>query len=114
MRLRDSATVLRAPLAEDPYGGTGTERDWDDLGGITQWGLASSTQPRSASEETQDRAQVVGDWQAFAYPDADVTAADRWEYRGDVYQIHSVKLWPDLRGRDHHLELDLSIIIEGA
>lgn len=107
IRLRGTGNRLRAPLIEDPYGGAGTERDWANA---TTTPYPSLTQPRRATEESQDRAQTIGDWRAFLHPDADVTPADRWVHKGKTYQIHSAVLEDDLAGVGHHIELDLSII----
>ena len=108
MRLADSAQVLTGTTAEDPYGGTGTEVTWTSP--TVGDAIPASVQPRSGSEESEDRAQAIGDWWAFLYPDAEVTTANRLRWNGRDFEIHAVMPWRDLRGRDHHIELDLSII----
>lgn len=108
MKLLDTAAVLAGVATEDPYGGTGTELVWTSPTSTT---VAAVVQPRSGTEQTADRAQAIGDWQAFLYPDAVVTTANRLRWNGRDFEIHAVMPWRDLRARDHHIELDMSIVV---
>lgn len=108
MRLADFVQVLTASTVEDPYGGTGSEVSWTSP--TVGAAIPASVQPRTGTEESQDRAQAIGDWRAFLYPDAAVTTANRLRWNGRDFEIHAVMPWRDLRARAHHIELDLSIV----
>lgn len=108
--LRDTAEVLEQGSAADPYGGPDTEPSWDTPTATT---VAANVQPRTGTELSRDRAQSIGNWVAFLYPDAVVTTLNRLRWNGRTFQIHAVMPWRDLRARDHHIELDLSIVSEG-
>ena len=108
MILHDAAQVLTGTTAEDAYGGTGSEVSWTSP--TVGAAIPASVQPRTGTEESQDRAQAIGDWRAFLYANSEVTTANRLRWNGRDFEIHAVMPWRDLRGRDHHIELDLSII----
>lgn len=80
-------TRLRGVPVLDPYSGKQTDLDWDAPAQLPLQTLAPA-EPRPSSEPVQDaRNAVVSGWTLYLSPGADVTAVDRMDVRGRVYQV---------------------------
>lgn len=77
-------TVLRAAQREPEYG-TRPELDWSNP---TRTDVhACSVQPMPSPEYAIDRDAVLTHWIVYAPPLVDISALDRIEWSGDVYDI---------------------------
>lgn len=105
MKLRDTATILRATAGGGGYAGEADDADWSDP---TENDVACSIQPGSSREADQDRPDfVVADWVGFFPAGTDLTAADRISWRGRTFTVDGeVALWVH-RSSEHHLEVGL-------
>jgi hypothetical protein len=80
----ETAVILRAPLAEGPYGNE--NRDWNAATRTDSpgWGFA----PRPGTENTtSDSPSVIVGLTGYGPPGADVLVTDRMEVRGEVYEV---------------------------
>lgn len=105
MKLRDTATILRAAVLAPAYAGESGEQDW---GNAAETVVACSIQPGASREAAQDRPDfVVADWVGYFPAGTDLTAADRIAWRGRTFTVDGeVALW--VHGtREHHLEVPL-------
>lgn len=104
MRLRDTATILRATATGGGYAGETGEPDWT---APTETEVACSIQPGSSVEQGQDRETVVADWVGFFPAGTDLTNADRVSWRGRTFTVDGeVGLWVH-GSSEHHLEAPL-------
>lgn len=102
--LRDTCTIQRAGTVEDPYGGAGSEPDWDNP---TETEVACSIQPGASREETGDREIVVAAWVGYFPAGTDLVNTDRILWRGSEFTVAGdVGTW--VHGTtSHHLEVPL-------
>ncbi|MEU7609548.1 hypothetical protein [Micromonospora sp. NPDC049204] len=80
----ETATVLRAPLTDAPYGNQ--QRDWGNATStlLLGWGFA----PRTSDEDTATGSEgVIVGLTGFGPPGSDVLPTDRMEVRGVVYEV---------------------------
>lgn len=105
MKLRDTATILRATVGAGGYAGEDDAADWSDPSEIE---VPCSIQPGSSREADQDRPDfVVADWVGYFPAGTDLTAADRVAWRGRTFTVDGeVALWVH-GASEHHLEVPL-------
>lgn len=101
--LSETAVVVRHGAAADEYGNLvrGTE--------------ARTTYPArleqlATNEILRDRDTVVTDWRAFLPATADVTAYDRVEARGHVFEVSGLPDQHQTPRGPHHLEVLLRFV----
>jgi hypothetical protein len=109
MNLRDTVSVVRAPLIAGPYG---TQiRNW--AGAITAT-YAAQVSPESSIEVVGDEARTVTRWRLFAGPDADIQATDRvvWDDGGGLatYEVDGQVMRSHQKGSLHHVRCRLRLI----
>ena len=101
--MTQSATRLRAVMAEDPYSGEATHLDWSDPERLAI--PQASMQPMQSGELTFDRDTFTSRWWLWCPGHPDITGRDRIEYAGEIYEIEGdVMQWP---GRLPHTQLTL-------
>ena len=101
--MTQSATRLRAVMAEDPYSGETTHLDWSDPERLAI--PQASMQPMQSGELTFDRDTFTARWWLWCPGHPDITGRDRIEYAGEIYEIEGdVMQWP---GRLPHTQLTL-------
>lgn len=108
MRYRDTGTRLRGVAVAGDYGNPATI-DWSE-GSLDTVDYPCEQQPEtgiaSTSEDVDQQQRTLSRWVLFLPATADITAVDRWRFRGADYEISAVK--PQrARGRGHHLEVRL-------
>lgn len=99
---RDSITVARAGVTTDRYGNTA--EDWSNPATHVVDGCI--LQPMSGEETLSLQGnRVISRWTLDAPADADITAADRILYRGEVYTVDGdVGVWDSPTRQLDHLE----------
>lgn len=99
MILHDTVTRQRATTVSDGYGNQAA--DWANPDSAD---YPASVQPMTNDEDVVDQNRTVTRWRLFLDPTADVTATDRIEWDGDVYEVDGdIERWKR-RGRLHHLQ----------
>lgn len=107
MRLRDSATILRATSGTGPYAGETGEADWSDP---TETPTVCSIQPGTSQERNEAGETVVAEWVGFFPAGTDLTNVDRVLWRGRTLTVDGeVGLWVH-GSSEHHLEVPLKRI----
>jgi len=82
----ETFTRLRGQETVDPYSGEASGRSWDEPDRLDIPGCAFN--PGGSSEPVQDaRSAVISQPEVYAPAGADVTAGDRLEVRGRVYDV---------------------------
>ncbi|MFF9568498.1 hypothetical protein [Streptomyces sp. NPDC014685] len=108
----ESAVRIRAGRRSDRGNPDGTLPDWSPTAVDRAVLPALNIQPRIQTESTEpDRSPVVTGWrvQGDEGADLDVTARDRIEWRGDLFEVEGdVARWPDpTTGGLHHVEFSI-------
>ena len=98
-----TVTVTRAPLIDS----RGSKiRDWTNAESFEVSGC--SFQPVSMSLNIEERENVRADAVLYAPLDADIKAADRITYFGNVYSVMgNPMIWESPTGAVSHLQIDL-------
>lgn len=102
--LTEAVTVIRYADATDEYGNTvpGAEVRTSYQGRLEQ--LATD-------EIVRDRDTVITDWRLFLPAGADVTAYDRIEARGNLFEVVGLPAEQRSPRGPHHLEVNLRWVI---
>lgn len=115
MRLRDTGTRLRGVTVAGDYGNTASI-DFTEatLNKLDQACEMQPLPPRiTGAEDVVQQDRTVTRWNLFLPAGADMTAKDRWRFKGDDYEVDGhVQSWRK-GGREHHVEARL-IRVEGG
>lgn len=101
-------TRLRGIPVTDRYNNTIV--DWSDPGRLDLSGLMVQPTTTTEQQDAPNRVPLIDGLWICTRPGApipDLTAADRVEYLGDVYDVEGEpRVWPDpVTGRDDHMEI---------
>lgn len=107
-RLRDSVTIVRAPIIAGPY--NSNEFDWS---AATRVSVRAEVQPLSSSEDMVGQDRTLTRWRVFLPPTADLVYTDRVEHDGATYEVDGDVERHKLRGILHHLEAVLQKVSGG-
>lgn len=80
----ETATIIRAPLADDGYGNKA--RDWSNSTRIESPGWGFAPRPGDETATAGSQGVIVG-LTGYGPPGADVLPTDRVEVRGEVYEV---------------------------
>jgi head-tail adaptor len=102
--LSETAVVVRYADTTDTYGNTvpGVE---------TRVSYRARLEQLSADEIVRDRDTVITDWRAFFPPSADITAYDRIEARGHLFEVVGLPNQHQTPRGPHHLEVHLRWVV---
>lgn len=107
MRLRDTATILRATAAVAVYAGETGDLDWT---APAETVVSCAIQPGTSVERNQDRETVVAQFIGFFYPGTDLTHTDRVSWRGLMLTVDG-EVGPWVHNANlHHLEVPLKLV----
>lgn len=81
----ETVRILTGTAVADPYSGESTRIDWTNPAEFVQ--PRCSVQPVQGNELTFNRDTVITRWQLWGPADMPVTAYDRIQHRGDVYEV---------------------------
>lgn len=100
-----TVTIHRPAAATDAYGDPSV--DWNDSTSTTS---AAWVQPRTSSEDNDNRAAISSGWMVFLPDGTDVHAADRVVWDGRTYEVDGepAVLWNP--SGPHHVEAPLKRI----
>ncbi|MCW2904923.1 MAG: hypothetical protein JWO67_7188 [Streptosporangiaceae bacterium] len=95
-----TVTVVR-PAGKDRFG--------DPLSGVIETDVAGCyVQPRTSTEQTDQRDTVITGLIVFMPPTADVLATDKVRWLGGLYQVDGDPArWADVHARSHHIQVAL-------
>lgn len=102
--LSETVTVVRYQATTDAYGNT-------VRGAETRTTYSGRLEQLSTDELVRDRDVVITDWRAFLPADVDLTAYDRIEARGHLFEVAGL---PDLQRTPrgpHHVEVQLRFVV---
>lgn len=95
--LRDTVTIVRAPLISGPY--NSSTYDWANA---TRTTAAASVHPVSSTEDVVQQQRTETRWKLYLDPYADLAATDRVEWDGDSYEVDGEVERHKARGLLHH------------
>jgi head-tail adaptor len=102
--LSETVTVIRYTDATDAYGNT-------EPGAETRVAYPARLEQLRTDEIVRDRDTVITDWRAFLPADADVTAYDRIQARGHLFEVVGLPASQHSPRGAHHLEVHLRYVI---
>ena len=102
--LSETAAVVRYAATTDVHGNTVP-------GAETRVSYPARFEQLAASEIIRDRDTVITDWRVFFPPDADITAYDRIEGRGHLFEVVGLPNQNQTPRGPHHLEVLARFVI---
>jgi head-tail adaptor len=102
--LSETATVVRYADTTDEYGNTVP-------GAETRVTYPARLEQLTASEIVRDRDTVITDWRAFLPASADLTAYDRIEARGHLFEVVGLPNIHQTPRGPHHTEVLLRFVV---
>lgn len=102
--LSETVTVIRYADATDAYGNTVP-------GAETRTDYAARLEQLSTEEIIRDRDTVIADWHMFLHPGTDITAYDRIEARGHLFEVVGLPNEQRRPAGTHHLEVLLRWVV---
>lgn len=102
--LSETATVVRYAATTDVYGNTVP-------GAETRTDYPARLEQLATDEIVRDRDTVITDWRAFFPLDADITAYDRIEARGHLFEVVGLPNQHQTPRGPHHLEVLARFVI---
>lgn len=102
--LSETAVVVRYGASTDEYGNTIT-------GAETRTSYAARLEQLATDEQIVDRDTVIADWRGFFPASADITAYDRIEARGVLFEVVGLPNQQRSPRGPHHLEVVLRYVV---
>lgn len=102
--LSETAAVVRYASTTDVYGNTVP-------GAETRVTYAARLEQLAADELVRDRDTVITDWRIFMPATADITAYDRIEARGHLFEVVGLPNQHKTPRGPHHLEVLLRFVV---
>lgn len=102
--LSETATVVRYAASTDEYGNTVP-------GAETRTSYPARLEQLRADELVRDRDTVITDWRAFLPAGTDITAYDRLEARGHLFEVAGLPNEHRTPAGAHHVEVLLRWVV---
>lgn len=106
--LRDTVTVVRAPLIPGPY-----NADTWDWANAVRTTVAGSVHPVSSTEDVVLQQRTETRWKLYLAPTADLRATDRVEWDTGSYEVDGEVERHKARGLLHHYSAVLTRVVGG-